>query len=125
MNSDTIKAITDAVTPLAAKIGETGAYIYPLYVKEAVLNGWGMFGVGAFLVLVAIGLAVWAVAEYKKQQVATNHYNDGFFCVPLFGGLVVLFFAGVLIFFGLRNIVNPQFRAVEYIVCDVNPDSCR
>ncbi len=111
MNPDTIKALKDALTPLAEKFGQTAEQVFALRVRQQyVVAGT----ITAALLLCAVALVAFCVWGYR------DNWNEP---VPMIGASV-FGFAGVytlMAFFieAVPRFANPQWYAIHAILTAV------
>src|SRR5438045_7122554 len=69
MNEQSIKALQDALNPLAQKLGEGAAQLYAIYVRQMVIEGWlGLLECLAFVVvLYALYRVMWQLWRHRRD----------------------------------------------------------
>jgi len=100
---------------LAEKLGVAAEYVYPLFVKQQVIEGWWFFVTASVFFILSISLLVPALIKGFK-----NKWKDDWcgWCVMagsagLFIALVVLCAEGAEHF---TKIINPEYAAIREIV---------
>lgn len=106
----TIKALVEALQPLADKLGEGAAHLYELAVRQAFIDG---IVYGTIWLLGAVALAVSTILFFrsKNDDVAEA---AGIFIV--FGGAIFLIFgtwAGVT---AINALANPEYYAIQQLL---------
>lgn len=130
MNADTIKAVKDALTPLANKIGEGASHLYEVYTRQMVAEAIAALiamGIGTIVTITLIGFAVRLYRGFKKEKAA----DPGRYTQPSEVGAVVLGAAAgilsmvMLIGVGstlpstITKLINPEYHAIERLIYQV------
>lgn len=125
MNTDTVKAVQDALAPVAQKLGEGAAHLYEIYVRQMFIEGvTGLVSIAVFtLFTVGFGFFVkWLWTRYNKS----NHKS---YDTPVLEGVATIAL-GILVVIclvcltdGVSNclgkLVNPEYYAVERLLVQV------
>jgi hypothetical protein len=102
MNPETVKAIQEALTPLAQKLGESASALYGMAVRQVIVDAWLQISGAVLFVAAAVGMFVLAA-----------NLEDSDDAVPAFWVGVALIAAAVcLAFFAAPRFLNPEWFAV-------------
>ena len=125
MNPETIKALQDALTPLADKIGQGAAHLYGVYARQMLAEGIAELVIMAFLLILGIGALVQFLKVFlhlDQWQREDRHYaslkEEAGFRLVIFGisAIVAIAFGCVLLFDGVTKVVNPEYAAIQRLV---------
>jgi len=132
MNPETIKqtlrVISEALTPLADKLGTSAEYMFGLAVKQVYVNAFT-----AVLFLVFLGVALYGFFRFIKwgnAKEADSNYsrfddNETFVMVAVVSGIIlaILLTIGVVYFFDcVPSVINPEYKAIQNILRMVTPE---
>lgn len=128
MNADTIKAIQDAVNPIAQKLGEGTEALWHIYIKQMLAEGIVWYIIALLCIPVAVAAVIGmqkAIARGVKLNEADKYHLDGDGWVV--GGWIVGIFVVVLSFAfffggvvqGTLDLVNPEYQAIQRVVDQV------
>ena len=112
---DLINQISTAVEPLTKKLGVGAQYLYGLAVKECVIEGIESV---VFLIL-CIAINVFIFKNFKDWS-PPGHYDAP--VRKIFAGItfgVCLIMSFVFIDCALKDLLNPQYQAIQSIICTV------
>jgi hypothetical protein len=120
MNSETVKSIQDALTPLATKLGEGAAHVYAIYVREQYVSGVGSIIWSVVWLLLSAAVIVgasklfrWASKEDEEEvMTAAVIMGTGL-------GLVILVIATSCLDSGIQHLLNPEYYAIQDILDSV------
>lgn len=100
---------------LAEKLGVAAEYVYPLFVKQQVIEGIWFFSAVAFFIFVGVIMFVLGFKKGKKVD-----WKDGLYYALLIpGGLIIFATLMVLSAGGSKNltkIINPEYAAIKEII---------
>jgi len=124
VNADTVKAVQEALAPMAQKLGEGAAHLYEVYVRQMFAEGVVGLAAATFFTIVC-GLVCWLVvprALRKGYAMKTKDYWSDYE-VPMALGyvglilsiLVALFSVGGAAFSAMK-VINPEYYAIERIL---------
>lgn len=117
MNADTVKAIGDALKPLADKIGQGGAHVYEVFTRQQYVVGVGHVIIGLVLLLLAV---IGAVNLRKFIKWDMDDGSDGVLSFFLCLALLAFFFIGLAVAVdGVMHILSPEYYAIQDIMCQV------
>jgi predicted exporter len=117
MNQDTIKQITDALSPVAQKLGEGAGALFQIYVRQEIIQGIEELGGAALLLIVAL---IFTAITFKTWKWACKRDLEIFTGMATGTAIVVaLIVAPFLVFDGLPHLINPQYYAIQDISCTV------
>lgn len=109
MSPDTVKAIQDALTPLAQKLNESAEFVFKAYVLHAYAFGVALAIGGIVATLVAIALVV-VSARQKDSEI----------WIMTFIPVIVTAVVGLgLLGSGIMHLIAPQYYAIHDILCTV------
>lgn len=119
MNADTVKAIQDALTPLATKIGEGAAHVYQIYVKQQYVTGIGEIISCAVLLLIVLALTIlfvrWADATEPDIYSLVESKVTRKVLVVMAGAFACFILTFILVD-GVQHLINPEYYAIQDIL---------
>lgn len=124
MGPDTVKAVQDAVRPLAEKIGEGAEFLYSVYYKQTIIEGWLKI-----IVPLIMGVTLFFVAKYwvrfcqKQEKESSDYDKDGWKAaawVPTITLTAILLIIGTIeMTSGVLRVANPHFYTIDRIIHSV------
>jgi hypothetical protein len=135
MNPETIRALQDALTPLADKLGQSVAQLFQIYTRQMVIEGTTSLILSLACMVLSV-LVVRAtmrsirpyIESYEKHREAAKESgvaidDDERPVAEVLTSLVVIFACGLALIWGafaLRDsvllIANPEYHAIQRIV---------
>lgn len=117
MNQSIIQQVTQAITPLAQKLGQGAEQLYKIYTRQQFINGityliWALILTIASTVVYRLGKSIWK----KEPDLDDARFFGGFVLVL---AVALLVGAVVLLTSGLQHLLNPQYFTVQQIICTV------
>ncbi len=107
--------IKELLTPLAEKIGQTGQYIFGLFLRQVYVNA-----LIDLLWLPVGGFSFWLANHlYRWNKKHKNELGDEvFFLWMVVAGLLIFGLITILVPLGglIQALVNPQYKAIELII---------
>jgi hypothetical protein len=100
---------------LAEKLGVAAEYVYPLFVKQQVIEGVWFFSVIIFVIILSLISFVIGIRAGKK----VNFEDGGHYAFSIIGGIVFLTSLFTFCLTGGENfskIMNPEYAAIKEIV---------
>ena len=127
IDSGTISAIKDAVTPIAQKIGEGAAHLYWVFVKQQIVDG-----AINLLQVVIFGVLMWYLVKLVKKASAMITSETRALTPEekvtyrfLVSALAALIFLALLSAayhaaqYGLARTINPEYYAIQDLLNQV------
>lgn len=114
MEPSTITAIQEALSPVAAKIGEGAEYTWEVLV-------WGQFAEGIAGMLAGaslVGVALWFAFICKKIiSEGDNSYGpDPLVIFPSMGLVLCGLFGGTMLFSSVISVIAPEYAAIKMLL---------
>lgn len=109
--------ITQLLGKLADKIGTTADQVYPWYVKQQVLEGWGHLLTFSLIFIIAIPTFLYSVkkADFQRENIAC-------FLTIIFG--IITLIASIIFAIELTSIItdifNPNLGAFKSLTRDMS-----
>jgi cytochrome bd-type quinol oxidase subunit 2 len=119
VDAETVRAIKDALTPIANKLGQGAGHLYEVFIRQQYVHGISEFiWAGGLLILAILATCLFF---YSKKRCEEESYSDWALGVGV-GGVATLAF--LLISFGLiadgaMHILNPEYYAIKDIACQL------
>lgn len=124
MSPETIKSITDALKPLAEKIGAGASHLYGVFVQQQIAVGVAELVGSAFALVTVVVTAVVAYKAYlrgdamKKEDWRSSY--EGWFAVSIVGAFLSSIAAIVMVGLltdGILHLLSPEYYALKDILC--------
>ena len=127
MSPETVKAIGDALKPLAEKIGQGGAHVYEVFTRQQYVLGIGFFiwgGLALILAVAAAGVAIthfrrWSKLKAEKAGWSETETPGMITVIALTATMFGLIVAVGFISSGTMHLLNPEYYAIQDILCTV------
>lgn len=124
MDAETVKAIKDAVEPLAQKIGQGAEFLYTVYYKQTIAEGFQDVILGTLGLLLSIASVVATVKLLKWGLKTWDKYDRGpaTVCTLLVEAMVIATLGGWSVsgvIGGAKKFVNPHFYTIQRIIDNV------
>lgn len=107
--------LTALISQLAMQIGTTTEQIFPLYVRQQIIEGWSMIGM---LLLSAAISAFLIIRFFKKANFCTGEGMP-----PVVCGIILAIATGLsavpVVPISLGKILNPQYGAMKTLAHDI------
>jgi flagellar biosynthesis protein FlhB len=126
MSPETVKAVQEALAPMAQKLGEGAAHLYEIYVRQMFAEAVAS---GVVLLVLSIGLFAFWILWYKSRKAyeKKHHYasdlSDGLGIAGSFATVVMTVLIPFLLFDTITKLINPEYYAIERIITQVRGDS--
>jgi|SRR5581483_6776945 len=125
MSPDTVKAIQQALQPVADKIGQGAQYGWAIVVKQQYIEGVTSlitFALWLVVLTIAGGFLFRGLTKYDWERDAGGKYAVYFIA----GGITfVIVFLGIIIAdpftWGLKHLLNPDYYALQFFISLANP----
>lgn len=138
MNAETVKAVQDALSPLAHKLGEGAGHLYEVYVRQIATEAI-VWLITLSVILLALTIfwifaapRVWRSAkadlarmneergEYRsRDKDLTDVWQGGVFIVASIVTVVVLFINLIAMPHLTTKLLNPEYYAIERLLNQV------
>jgi hypothetical protein len=120
--NETIKELIPVFEKVAAKIGESGEFVWKTVVKQQYVEALESAAWGIILLIVGMKLGSMSISHASGMQFPDD---DGQWL--LYGLGYALYFGGILLGIGsaigaMKGFYNPEFYALEYFVDIVSGD---
>jgi hypothetical protein len=109
--------ITELIGKLAAQIGTTADKVFPWYVNQSVLEGWGTLAVLATVLVLAVTLVCFGLIKQDLDD------PDWRIFLAVFGGVALFFWIIIAcssIPDSVTKIANPEYHAMKMLVSDIS-----
>lgn len=114
MSPDTVKAISDALAPLASKLEQTGGHVYQIFTRQQYITGIVGIVWGVVMLMISMVLA-YNLARLIKWDVEDG--TDGAISTMVVITGIGLFFLGTLVLLdGFQHLMNPEYYTITDIL---------
>lgn len=120
MSPENIKAIKDALEPLAQKLGQGASFLYETAYKQTVIEAIQDLTLGG-LGLIAILLILFFGIKAIKKGLDDGEVDLAFFLICMGGSAVIALslWAGAGIMGGAKKLANPHYYTIQSIINQV------
>ena len=127
MSPETVKAIGEALKPLADKLGQGAAHIYEVFVKQQYVTGVAFLIWGGLALLLAVTAAGIGLSFYKKWSTLKAE-DAGWERTETPGTVAVVTSVATFLLLvvmtgfaasGVMHLLNPEYYAIQDVLCTV------
>jgi hypothetical protein len=111
MTPETVKAISEALKPLADKLNQSAEFVFQAYALHAYATGVAMVITAVAVLAVSAGLLILVLRKWSQL-------DEGQFFAPV-GIMLTLGLALPLLAIGIMHLIAPQYYAIHDILCTV------
>ena len=107
-NTQIAKEIFDRLDLIGAKLGVAAGHIWPVLIRQSMIDGYRDLTIGSFLFLIS------AVSTYGFWRIAIKEMEDdgAFFLIP---ALMSFIFCCPFLYAAIGELLNPEYYALEFI----------
>ena len=101
-----VEKVENAIIALGKGIGQSADYVYPIVVKQKIIEG-----VVPLVVFILSGIICYISARKVKDW---DEFNINIFTTMMLG--IISFFSFILVWFTITQIFNPEYYALRDII---------
>lgn len=113
-----VDKIIEAIKPLADKLGQGAEALFGIYTRQMVAEGVASIVMGLIGLIILI-VGGWFVIKFLKDEEQDGEAQGTVFIVSIFASLLLILFSVSSLHDGILKTINPQFYAIERVVCQV------